>query len=177
MKTRLMTLVVMMAVSISSFSVMAQNAQDAPAQRRAKQKPTPEQMMDRHVKMMEKKLVMDDATAAKFTPLYKEYLQAMKDCRPAVNKDVKKAEMTDAEIEKAIQDRFDARQKALDVQKKYFKKFKEVLNAKQLQKVFQQPCMDGKMKPDMRNHKMIKRGDNQKCMKHASCAKCPMQTK
>ena len=28
MKTRLMTLVVMMAVSISSFSVMAQNAQD-----------------------------------------------------------------------------------------------------------------------------------------------------
>lgn len=85
-----MTLVVMMAVSISSFSVMAQNAQDAPAQRRAKQRPTPEQMMDRHVKMMEKKLVMDDATAAKFTPLYKEYLQAMKDCRPAVNKDTKK---------------------------------------------------------------------------------------
>ena len=33
MKTRLMTLVVMMAVSISSFSVMAQNAQDVPAHR------------------------------------------------------------------------------------------------------------------------------------------------
>ena len=165
-----MTLVVMMAVSISSFSVMAQNAQDAPAQRRAKQKPTPEQMM-------EKKLVMDDATAAKFTPLYKEYLQAMKDCRPAVNKDVKKAEMTDAEIEKAIQDRFDARQKALDVQKKYFKKFKEVLNAKQLQKVFQQPCMDGKMKPDMRGHKMMKRGDKPECMNRPDCDKCPMQAK
>lgn len=177
MKTRLMTLVVMMAVSISSFSVMAQNAQDAPAQRRAKQKPTPEQMMDRHVKMMEKKLVMDDATAAKFTPLYKEYLQAMKDCRPAVNKDVKKAEMTDAEIEKAIQDRFDARQKALDVQKKYFKKFKEVLNAKQLQKVFQQPCMDGKMKPDMRGHKMMKRGDKPECMNRPDCDKCPKQAK
>ena len=158
MKTRLMTLVVMMAVSISSFSVMAQNAQDVPAQRRVKQKPTPEQMMDRHVKMMEKKLVMDDATAAKFTP----------------NKDVKKAEMTDAEIEKAIQDRFDARQKALDVQKKYFKKFKEVLNAKQLQKVFQQPCMDGKMKPDMRGHKMMKRGDKPECMNRPDCDNCPM---
>lgn len=67
-----MTLVVMMAVSMGSFGLMAQNAQDTPAQKRAKQKPTPEQMMDRHVKMMEKKLVMDDATAAKFTPLYKE---------------------------------------------------------------------------------------------------------
>ena len=116
MKTRLMTLVVMMAVSMGSFGLMAQNTPDVPAQKRAKQRPTPEQMMDRHVKMMEKKLVMDDATAAKFTPLYKEYLQAMKDCRPAVNKELKKAEMTDAEIEKAIQDRFDARQKALDVQ-------------------------------------------------------------
>lgn len=138
-----MTLVVMIAVSVSSFGLMAQNAQDAPAQKRAKQKPTPEQMMDRHVKMMEKQLVMDDATAAKFTPLYKEYLQAMKDCRPAVSKKENKAEMTDAEIENAIQDRFDAKQKTLDVQKKYFKKFKEVLNAKQLEKVFHQPCMGG----------------------------------
>lgn len=177
MKTRLMTLVVMMAVSMGSFGLMAQNSPDAPAQKRAKQKPTPEQMMDRHVKMMEKKLVMDDATAAKFTPLYKEYLQAMKDCRPVVCKNDKKAEMTDAEIEKAIQDRFDARQKALDVQKKYFNKFKGVLNAKQLQKVFQQPCMGGKMKPGMKNHKMMKRGDMQNCMNRPGCGKCPMQSK
>lgn len=84
MKTRLMTLVVMMAVSISSFSVMAQNAQDVPAQRRVKQKPTPEQMMDRHVNMMEKRLVMDDATAAKFTPLYKEEFYKLKYCSTVV---------------------------------------------------------------------------------------------
>ena len=49
MKTRLMTLVVMMAVSMGSFGLMAQNTPDAPAQKRAKQRPTPEQMMDRHV--------------------------------------------------------------------------------------------------------------------------------
>ncbi len=177
MKTRLMTLVVMMAVSISSFSVMAQNAQDAPAQKRAKQKPTPEQMMDRHVKMMEKKLVMDEATAAKFTPLYKEYLQAMKDCRPAVNKDTKKSEMTDAEIEKAIQDRFDAKKKALDVQQRYFKKFKEILNAKQLEKVFQQPCMGGKMKPGMQQHKMMRHGDRPGAMNRPECGKCPLLSK
>lgn len=101
----------------------------------------------------------------------------MKDCRPEVCKKDKKAEMTDAEIEKAIHDRFDARQKALDVQKKYFKKFKEVLNAKQLQKVFQQPCMGGEMKPGMKNHKMMKPADNQKCMKHANKGKCPLQAK
>lgn len=177
MKTRLMTLVVMMAVSMGSFGLMAQNTSDAPAQKRAKQRPTPEQMMDMHVKMMEKKLVMDDATAAKFTPLYKEYLQAMKDCRPAVNKELKKAELTDAEIEKAIQDRFDARQKALDVQKKYFKKFKEVLNAKQLEKVFQQPFMGGDMKPGMHDRKMMKPGDRPGCMNRPDCTKCPMRNK
>lgn len=177
MKTRLMTLVVMMAVSMGSFGLMAQDTSDAPAQKRTKQRPTPEQMMDRRVKMMEKKLVMDDATAAKFTPLYKEYLQAMKDCRPAVCKRDKKAELTDAEIEKAIQDRFDARQKALDVQKKYFKKFKEVLNAKQLEKVFQQLCMSGKMKPGMYGHKMMRHECKQGCMNHPECGKCPMQKK
>lgn len=174
MKTRLMTLVVIMAVSMGGFGLMAQNTPDAPAHKRAKQKPTPEQMMDMYVKMMEEKLVMDDATAAKFTPLYREYLQAMRDCRPAVNKEVKKAEMTDAEIEKAIQDRFDARQKALDVQKKYFKKFKEVLNAKQLEKVFRQPCTGGRMKPGIHGHKTKKHSGRQGCMNRPDCVKCPM---
>ena len=162
-----MTLVVMMAVSMGSFGLMAQNTPDTPVQKRERQRPTPEQMMDRHVNMMEKRLVMDDATAAKFTPLYKEYLQAMK----------KKAEMTDAEIEQAIQNRFDARQKMLDVQKKYFKKFNELLNAKQLEMVFQQPCMGGKMKPGMQNHKMMRHGDRPGCMERHDCGKCPMQDK
>ena len=174
-----MTLVVMMAVSMGSFGLMAQNTNtpDAPVQRRERQRPTPEQMMDRHVNMMEKRLVMDDATAAKFTPLYKEYLQAMKDCRPAECVKAKKAEMTDAEIEQAIQNRFDARQKMLDVQKKYFKKFNELLNAKQLEMVFQQPCMGGKMKPGMQNHKMMRHGDRPGCMERPDCGKCPMQDK
>ena len=44
MKTRLMTLVVIMAVSMSSFGLMAQNTPDAPAQKRAKQRPTPGQI-------------------------------------------------------------------------------------------------------------------------------------
>ena len=83
--------------------------------------------------------------------------------------------MTDAEIEKAIQDRFDARQKALDVQKKYFKKFKEVLNAKQLEKVFQQPCIGGRIKPGMHGHNMMKHSDRQGCMNRPDCGKCPMQ--
>lgn len=172
-----MTLVVMMAVSMGSFGLMAQNTPDTPVQKRERQRPTPEQMMDRHVNMMEKRLVMDDATAAKFTPLYKEYLQAMKDCRPAECVKAKKAEMTDAEIEQAIQNRLDARQKMLDVQKKYFKKFNELLNAKQLEMVFQQPCMGGKMKPGMQNHKMMRHGDRPGCMERHDCGKCPMQDK
>lgn len=177
MKARLMTLVVMMVISMGGLGLMAQNTLGSPVQNRVRQEATPEQMMDRHVKMMEKKLVMDDATAAKFTPLYKEYLQAMKECCPAVCKKDRKAEMTDAEIEKAIQDRFDARQKALDVQKKYFKKFREILNARQLEKVFQQPCMGGKMKPGMHGNKMMKHLEKRDCMNRPGCGKCPMPEK
>ena len=154
-----MTLVVIMAASMGRFGLMAQNTPDTFVQKRAKQRPTPEQMMDRHVKMMEKKLAMEEAIAAKFIPLYKEYLQAMMACRLSMNKDSKKTGMTDAEIEKAIQDRFDAKKKELDVQQTYFKKFKEILNARQLEKVFQQPYMQAEMKHGRQHQRMMNSGD------------------
>lgn len=176
MKTRLLSFIVIAAISMSSFNVLAQNANEPVKEKRVRERPTPEQMMERHIKMMEKKLVMDDATAAKFTPMYKEYLQAMKECRPAVPKDVKKTELTDAEIEKAIQDRFEAKKKAIDVQQKYFQKFKSILNAKQLEKVFQ-PMMGTPIKPMMKDNRMMKRGDKFERMSRPGCGNCPFEAK
>ncbi len=83
---------------------------------------------------MQNKLMLDDATAAKFAPIYKEYLQAMMECcKPCA----KKCENpTDEQIKEGISKRLEARQKALDVEKKYFKKLSSVLNGRQLQQVF-----------------------------------------
>lgn len=94
---------------------------------------TPEQRLDMFVVRMQNKLMLDDATAAKFAPVYKEYLQAKAECcKPCA----KCENPTDAQIKEKIEQRLDARQKALDVEKKYFKKLSTILNGRQLQQVF-----------------------------------------
>ncbi len=101
-----------------------------------KQKPTPEQRIEKRVAMMQRKLMLDDATAAKFAPIYKEYLQAMaENCKPCG----KCENPTDTQIKENIAKRIDAQQKALDIEEKYFKKLSTVLSGRQLQKVF---CKD-----------------------------------
>ena len=57
----------------------------------------------------------------------------MAKCRPNVERG---KNLTDDQIKKNIEARMDAREKALDVEKKYYGKLEKILNAKQLQKVF-----------------------------------------
>lgn len=97
--------------------------------------PTPEQRTEQHVKRMQQKLMLDEAAAAEFAPIYKEYLQAKAACRPAC---VRGKELTDAQIKSNIEARMEARQKTLDVDKKYYGKLSKVLNAKQLNIIFAQ---------------------------------------
>ena len=69
--------------------------------------------------------------------LYKEYMEALKAVRPERNAGAKRgAELTDKEIEESIEKNFETRQKRLDVEKTYYKKFKSVLNARQLKQLF-----------------------------------------
>ena len=180
MKTRLLSFMIVAALSVSSFNVLAQNPEQPSKEKRMKERPTPEQMMERHMLMMEKNLMMDDATAAKFKPLYQEYINAMKECNPKASKEAKKGSLTDAEIEKNIQDRLDAKIKKAEVQKKYFNEFKKILNAKQLVKVFNsgkknhmKPCM--KCGKDMKCGKMMKPGCKQHIAPGQKPAECPMK--
>lgn len=77
MKTNRLFITVMMAAIFSCGNMLAQNAQ-APNQ---KKKLTPEQRQEMQINRMQKSLMLDDETAAKFAPLYKEYLEALKACR------------------------------------------------------------------------------------------------
>lgn len=88
------------------------------AEKPCKVKLTPEQRMEAQAQRMGKQLMLDDAKLAQFTSLYKEYLIALKECRPAAkgNK-VKPCERTDAQIQQEIEQRFEVRQKVLDTQK------------------------------------------------------------
>ena len=69
MKTNRLFITVMMAAIFSCGNMLAQNAQ-APNQ---KKKLTPEQRQEMQINRMQKSLMLDDETAAKFAPLYKEY--------------------------------------------------------------------------------------------------------
>lgn len=110
---------------------------------------TPEQNTELRAERMAHRLMLNDAATAQFTPLYKEYLQEManlrKDCPYAKqcpqtprtgNASCVAADMSDAELEKFMEQRFDRQQKKLDIQKKYYKKLKAVLTSRQLQQVF-----------------------------------------
>ena len=159
MKTNRLFITVMMAAIFSCGNMLAQNAQ-APNQ---KKKLTPEQRQEMQINRMQKSLMLDDETAAKFAPLYKEYLEALKACRTKMKQEKpqqRKAERTDAEIKKQLEERLAKQKKVVETKQTYLAKFEKILNARQLEKVFrmdrpgkmhkrmgQKPCqmMHGKM--------------------------------
>lgn len=152
MKTTRLLSTLILTVCLGCGSMMAQNAPQNPRPAKIEKAPkvklTPEQRMEAQAQRMGKQLMLDDAKLAQFTSLYKEYLTALRDCRPnpedlAAEK-VKKSERTDAQIQQDIEKRFETQQKILDTQKKYYASFKKILNARQLEKVFSMP-RPGKM--------------------------------
>ena len=131
MRTKQIFLSLVAVFFLSCTSVFAQQYN-----RRQNQKLTQEERIELRVKRMQERLVLDDKTAAEFAPLYKEYMQALMECHPTVCTTKKCNELTDAERLKRMDDRFNCRQKMLDTQKKYYQKFKKVLNARQLEELF-----------------------------------------
>ena len=108
MKTRIVYLFIALLVAGSQVSLFAQQQAD-----RTKKKPrfTPEQMMEMQTNRIVKALALDDATTAKFTPVYTQYLKDLRECRAEAWKQMKqdKAEagkqpgakkemLTDAEV-------------------------------------------------------------------------------
>lgn len=96
-------------------------------------KPDFDKAIEIRVKRMQQSLMLEEKQSAEFAVIYKEFLLEMAKCRPAVERGMN---LTDAQIKKNIEARMDARQKALDIEKKYYGKLSKILNARQLEKVF-----------------------------------------
>jgi len=112
-------------------------------------------MMQMQTNQMVRALMLDDATAAKFTPIYEKYLKELRECRmmnfkPRARKDADqgteantaketpKPVMTDAEIAKMLKDQFAQSRKMLDIREKYYNEFSKILSQKQIMKIYQQ---------------------------------------
>ena len=154
MRTKKILLTAALFAILSSIPTFAQNAKDSIRKKKFDTK----ELMEKHCRHMENRLSLDDATAAKFIPMYKEYLGELRANRQKMSADCKKEVKTDAERYNKLENNLKNRQKMLDIQEKYYKKFKKVLNARQLETVFcQHPAVKygkgGKSYKDCHFHK------------------------
>ena len=80
-------------------------------------------------------LTADESKA--FWPVYNDYQKELRELRKAERQLSRGnySEMSDQELEEAIEKRFELRQKQLDLEKQYYKKFKAVLPMKKLAKL------------------------------------------
>jgi hypothetical protein len=138
MKKYLFTTIVVILLSGSMTTMWAQNTQP----KAGRQGLTAEQIQKRQCDQMVNALMLDDATSAKFVPIYEQYLNDMKNCRK-MGRTAKGAQyrnnnqnMTDAEIDQMIRDRFKQSRKMLDIRESYYSQFRKVLTPKQMLKMY-----------------------------------------
>lgn len=172
MKTKFMYAVMAVMLLGSQMSLSAQNKEN----KERKQRPTQEQMIQMQTTQMVKTLMLDDATAAKFTPVYEKYLNELRECRmmnrkPRMDADKAKGTeantkkestkpvMTDAEIATMLKNQFTQSRKMLDIREKYYNEFSKILSQKQIMKLYQQEKNNmGKFKKEFERRKGQKSG-------------------
>ena len=129
------------------FSLSAQNQ----VNKDKRQRHTPEQFMERQTNQMVNTLMLDDAAAARFVPVYQNYLKELRECRmmnrrhPSSGQGTEqkgmkpqpKPVLTDAEVERQIKGRFAQSRRILDVREKYYNEFRKILSPKQIMKIYQ----------------------------------------
>ena len=119
---------IMMAVCSANVQ-----AQDEPSK---KQRKSREEIAEAQARHIAHELAFDDATAQKFIATYCEYQKEMWALGPKEHREPK-GEMTDAEAEQAIKNRFEQSQKILDLREKYYKEYSKFLSPKQIERVYE----------------------------------------
>ena len=129
--------ILLTAIMMVAFST-AVSAQENDAQKSKKQRMSREQMAEMQAKHIARQLALDDATSQKFTETFSAYQKEVWALRPqGKQQQKKKADMTDAEVEKAIKDQFDHSQKILSLRQEYYQKYSKFLTPKQIQRVYE----------------------------------------
>ena len=144
MRTKFFLMVLAAIVMGSQVTLFAQEKKETKSERRQFNK---EQMLEIQCNQIIKGLALDDATATKFIPVYKQYMEEMQATRhmgvcrnvanrTAADKQIPKPVPTDAEVEQAIKARFAQSRKILDIREEYYNEFRKFLSPKQIQKMY-----------------------------------------
>ncbi len=110
--------------------------------RRNKQNERRENIESMKIGFLTKKLNLTPEEAQKFWPIYNQYQDKMDDLRKKRRQDNREAkqnfdELSDKEVEQAVDNEILFRQKELEIQKEYHSKFKAVLPIKKVAKLYQ----------------------------------------
>ncbi|MBR3454765.1 MAG: hypothetical protein IKH26_05545 [Bacteroidaceae bacterium] len=151
----------LMAIATAMFSMTAfaqQGDNNQNRGRRQGQRPDMSKMTEMRASQIANQLSLDDATTAKFTEIYKAYvndLQAVNTKYHPRKEKTKKGDdknsneakqgprqrperksLTDKEVEERMVNGFKEKKEKIEVQENYYKKFRTILNPKQIQKVY-----------------------------------------
>ena len=130
--------ILLTTVMMVTFSIAVSAQENNEQKPNKRQRMSREQMAEMQAKHISRQLALDDATSQKFIETFSAYQKEVWALRPQ-GKEMRKnrAEMTDAEAEKAIKDQFDHSQKILSLRQEYYKKYNKFLTAKQIQRVYE----------------------------------------
>lgn len=143
-------MILLIAAIVFQMTAMAAGQENGPQQnkkkeateelqkRREHKKVSQAERREHHIKFVVKMLELDDATAAKFTPVYRKYLEekAALHRTGMANKKNEKGEMTEAKAAQIVKDRLTISRKLLDTREKYYKKFGNIITAMQVKKIY-----------------------------------------
>lgn len=154
------TMSIICAIAFFSLTISAQQNGNSP-QKVSKdgEHRDMKKMVEMRAYQIANSLTLDDATTAKFTELYKSYIEELHAIRTKYNgnkgeikpehrgfspKSMRTQPRSDKEVEERLLNSFKRDKEIAELKEKYYKKFRVFLNPKQIQKVYKTKVFKGK---------------------------------
>lgn len=153
-------LMVMASTCMAMTQLQQPNDGNKPGNAQRK-RPNMEQLTKMQASRISQSLGLDDKTSQKFIETFCQCRKEMGATRPHRH-GKKRAEMTDAEVDKAIKADFAQGRKILDIREKYYKAYSKFLTPKQIQRVYDMERQDMQRFAKKWQQKGVKQGGPRK---------------
>ncbi len=126
-------------LALSAILAVNISAQEQQKERVAGKPLSNEEKVELQIKHLSRELMLSDQQARNFAVTFREYAAAKEKLFPKKAKKMVEQgkELTDAELDQLAKQRFECKKKFVDLQVKFYDKFRKDLSARQVQKVLQ----------------------------------------
>ena len=126
-------------LALSAILAVNISAQEQQKERVAGKPLSNEEKVELQIKHLSRELMLSEQQAQKFAVTFREYAAAKEKLFPKKAKKMYEQgkELTDAELDQLAKQRFECKKKFVDLQTKFYDKFRKDLSARQVQKVLQ----------------------------------------